>query len=202
MSTRGAMGFRHDGKDHITYCHSDAYPEGLGANIVRFIRFTNDNGKWGDVKLMVSRLRPIVDGEKPTPEEEALCMELNIYRGDVGSNEDVWYRLLRNAQRDPYLALRAGRYKDYRKFLASSLWCEWAYIINLDEMVLEVYEGFQKSTVMQVAARGGKLGRYMEELEWEKDGYAPVALVATFPFSDIPDNWIEKVEKLESESES
>jgi hypothetical protein len=33
---------------------------------------------------------------------------------------------------------------DSKGFLSDSLFCEWAYIINLDKEVLEVYEGFQE----------------------------------------------------------
>jgi hypothetical protein len=33
---------------------------------------------------------------------------------------------------------------DSHTFLVDSLFCEWAYIINLDENVLEIYRGFNK----------------------------------------------------------
>jgi len=33
---------------------------------------------------------------------------------------------------------------NYNDFIKNSLFCEWAYIINLDSKELEIYKGFQK----------------------------------------------------------
>jgi len=40
MSTRGAYGFRINGRDKITYNHSDSYPDYLGRNILNYISGT------------------------------------------------------------------------------------------------------------------------------------------------------------------
>ena len=36
-------------------------------------------------------------------------------------------------------------FKNYNKFLINSLFCEYAYIINLDSKMLEIYIGFNKN---------------------------------------------------------
>jgi hypothetical protein len=70
------------------------------------------------------------------------------------------------------------------EFVEDSLFCEWAYFIDLDEGVMEVYRGFVKG-------RPGK-GRFAD-LEPSQDKhkpvserYFPVTLAATFKLSDLP----------------
>ena len=41
MGTRGLYGFRKNGKDKITYNHWDSYPEGLGQNVLNFVKETS-----------------------------------------------------------------------------------------------------------------------------------------------------------------
>ena len=36
----------------------------------------------------------------------------------------------------------AQKFQDYADFLTNSLMCEWGYVINLDDGILEVYKGF------------------------------------------------------------
>ena len=38
MGTRGLYGFRKNGVDKVTYNHWDSYPDGLGKQILRFIK--------------------------------------------------------------------------------------------------------------------------------------------------------------------
>ena len=69
---------------------------------------------------------------------------------DEGVSErrpEDWYCLLRGSQGEPKAYLGDGlRYMiDNHTLLESSLFCEWAYIINLDTKMLEVYKGYNKS---------------------------------------------------------
>ena len=38
MGTRGAIGFRFEGTDKLTYCHSDSYPTYLGKEVIQNIQ--------------------------------------------------------------------------------------------------------------------------------------------------------------------
>ena len=62
-------------------------------------------------------------------------------------------------------------------FIRDSLFCEWGYILNLDEGVLEVYQGFQKSPHDN--------GRY-SDTEASSSGYYGSALIVTFPLDNLP----------------
>lgn len=173
MGTRGCYGFRKDGVDKLTYNHYDSYPEYLGKEIVEFIRTT-------PVEMMKAIFDSVilVDGNtKATPEQIEECAEFLDERVSTG-RADEWYCLLRNAQGD----LTAYRDKglkwmtDDHEFMQNSLFCEWAYVINLDQEMLEVYRGFQKE------AHGG---RYQGEAD--EYGYYGVKMIAGFPLGNIPD---------------
>lgn len=180
MSTRGAYGFRVNGVDKITYSHSDSYPEGLGQVVVDFLRETPH-----EELARVAREIILVDGNsRPTPEQIAECRKF----ADLSVGErrlDDWHCLLRWAQGRPRAYTVGGlRYMiDSRNFLADSLFCEWAYIINLDENIFEVYRGFQKRRDRNRRNRYRNLPRVDEK-------YYPVALIAEFPLAGIPEDWV------------
>jgi len=173
MGTRGCYGFRKDGKDKLTYNHYDSYPSWLGKQVVEFARGTS-----------TERMREIFDSiilvdsdTKATPEQQEECKQFIDEHVSTG-RADEWYCLLRNAQGDLTAFRDKGlRYMvDDHLFMQNSLFCEWAYVIDLDREVLEVYRGFQKT------AHGG---RYQGEAD--DMGYYGVMQVAEFPLGDIPD---------------
>ena len=63
-------------------------------------------------------------------------------------------------------------------FLYDSLFCEYAYIINLDECVLEFYKGFNKNPKAN--------GRYANNTIYrDENSYYGVALIDTIPLKDL-----------------
>lgn len=100
-----------------------------------------------------------------------------------------WYCLLRELQGARWLV---ETYKgnlfhilDGSDFPKDSLFCEYAYAINFDTNMLEVYKGFQKRP-----QEGNIFGTAPN-----KSGYYPCAKVIEFPLMDIPDNWMELTNK-------
>lgn len=43
MGTRGIMGFVVDGQEKLTYNHYDSYPDGLGLDVLRWLRGLNED---------------------------------------------------------------------------------------------------------------------------------------------------------------
>lgn len=188
MGTRGTFGVRIGGKDKLTYNHFDSYPDGLGSALVAQIKaILVEKGKnWLEQKAIA--LVQIDTESKPSPAHiNALrpYADLSVGRQSL----DDWYCLTRKLQGDIRNTLEAGVMIENNSFINDSLFCEWGYIINLDDFTFEVYEGFQ--------TKPHKLGRYANN--GHEDGYYPCALVAKFPLDDIPDGWEELVTMEEPE---
>jgi hypothetical protein len=157
MSTRGMIGIKVSRKVLGTYNHMDSYPEGLGAEVISFVRsHLNTPEKIDNFKNKVLGLRVVKSDEKPTPDI------LNYYE-DIANRTDVsfspghdldrgkleFYSLLRRYQGATGLAAIARgelhHWIDNKAFLNDSLFCEYAYILDLNHGVLEFYEGFQQT---------------------------------------------------------
>lgn len=140
MGTRGLYGFRKNGIDKVTYNHYDSYPSYLGNIMATFCKNTS-------IKEMNDIFDAIIlvnENEKPTKKQIEECIKYydsTVSTGDI--NE--WYCLLRDAQGNPNVYKDGLRYMiDSQNFIQDSLFCEYAYIINLDTNCLEFWLGFQK----------------------------------------------------------
>lgn len=163
MGTRGAAGFVLDGKEYVSYNQYDSYPSGLGADVLEFAKQIAEVGV-ERAKEAVENVRLVNASDTPTPEEQEKFAD--IWDPTVSSGSD-WYSLLRNGQGRLDILLAAGVMTDDADFLNDSLFCEYAYLINLDTETLEYYEGFQKD---------------------DEGNYGRVKLVNSFPLSNLPDN--------------
>ena len=166
MGTRGLYGFRKNGEDKLTYNHFDSYPDYLGRIMVEFCKSTSIK----EMNEIFDRIVLVDENGKPTKKQITECIE--YYNGNVSSQKvEDWYCLLREAQGNPNVYKHGLKYMvDNQGFIKDSLFCEYAYIINLDTNSLEFYVGFQKEPCL--------LNRYGTE---EDSGYYPCKMVAYYP---------------------
>lgn len=174
MGTRGAYGFRINGLDKVTYNHFDSYPDYLGRHVLEYIATT----PLPTIREVASGIVLVNEESKPTPE---LIQAYDKY-SDIGVSEHSlqdWYCLLRKAQGELLPFNDDLRHMiDSHTFLYDSLFCEWAYIINLDAEKLETYRGFnQDPKAPGRYARYGRAGK--------KHGYAGVRLIDELPLTAI-----------------
>lgn len=183
MGTRGALGFRIGEQDKVVYNHFDSYPSGLGVNVLTDLQ-THFIGQPFDAVLaqlhkVASELRLIVDG-KPEPTEADIKRYQKFANTSVDSGELTdWYVLLRNAQGGlkAYLSGDLDIMDSAASFLLDSLFCEWAYIINMDIETFEIYKGFNKDPEAP--------GRYAAQRR-EKDGeYFGIELIQSWPLENL-----------------
>jgi len=203
MGTRGLWGLRHKNKDYLTYNHFDSYPSWLGNVMLETIRKYSDD----EMKHVAEEIKLVDEHDKPCEEaveqvkriimdedEFNKIMESKGYLKDMiddiieshgykpgeleKSNE--YYELLHIAQGDPDCYFSRGlRYMtDDSDFMFDSVFCEWAYIINLDVNALEVYKGFNKEFKNQ-----------REPYVWDKkDKYYACSPLVDIPFDRIREN--------------
>ena len=200
MSTRGAVGFAVDGKLKLAYNHSDSYPSGLGQDVVDFMSeqlhpmFVMEGSYALNMDLFKDKVRAVKQIKKGVP---PTATEIAMYasNADLGVSEQNlgdWYCLLRNYQGvDGLKAIVAGKLHhmdNANTFPEDSLFCEWAYIIDLDGEALEVYQGFQ--------SKKHKEGRFASVKPKDKqDKYYGCRLVKTIPFNKLTSQCLEGLDK-------
>ncbi len=191
MSTRGLYGFRKNGQDKTTYNHQDSYPDWLGRKIATFCSTTSIE----EMSQIYNNIEMIDEETPPTKEQIKWCIEAGYYYQSVSSQkQEDWYCLLRGLQGDldelkkSALVKKKAFMEDNQDFIRDSLFCEFAYIINLDTEMLEFWMGFQRE-----AQKGNRYGEVAN-----KDGFYPCMLAAEFPLSRInsPDNIAEQMNTI------
>jgi hypothetical protein len=190
MGTRNLTFVYVDGEYKIAqYGQWDGYPEGQGATALAFL--------WGIKHLgLVDAFADKCRATKWISEEE-----LKAAWQDCGAGDDEWVSLEisnRFSKRYPHLSRNTGAkilthvmesedgilLKNDIEFAGNSLFCEWAYVINLDDEVFEVYKGFNMEPLPE-GARFQDLKPYFAE--HSNKTYYPVSLIKTYPFSELPD---------------
>lgn len=193
MGTRGAIGFRINETDKVTYNHFDSYPDGLGDDVIKFIT----QNSIGVMKAAAENIELVDSRSTPTDEQ---ISQYEKYANTSVSTQDLkeWYVLLRQTQGQLQPFVEDLKYMiNSTGFLLDSLFCEYAYIINLDTNKLEFYKGFNKN-------KGGA-GRYASLSLKDPAEYYGVELIAEFELANIqaePEgNWVEQMTKLTQEDE-
>lgn len=168
MGTRGLYGFRKNGMDKLTYNHYDSYPSYLGEIMVEFCKTTSIK----EMNDIFDRIVLVEEDDAPTETQIAECIE--YYSGDVSRRiPEDWYCLLKETQGNPNVYKHGLKYMiDHHEFIKDSLFCEYAYIINLDHECLEFWVGFQM--------KPDEDNRYGMVMEIE-DGYYPCKMIAEYP---------------------
>lgn len=177
MGTRGITGFVVDDEEKIGYQQYDSYPDGVGLTVLQFLRDVDH-----DWMLEAARNLSVVsqDIDEVTPEDIERLRPFADTLVSTGQPTE-WYVLLRRTQGDPGAMLEAGVVENSAEFASDSLFCEWGYIIDLDEGVLEVYKGFQQ----EPHAKGRFHDRFHSPSH-RRDSYQPIKLVASWPLNDLP----------------
>jgi hypothetical protein len=183
------MGIRVGGRDFGSYCHCDSYPEGLGKDIVADYHAAIEEFGLDGLKQRAASLEVLDQDQKPTAEQKKRLSAFSN-TGVSEQTADDPYCLVRNLQGKLLDTIRTGVILDAMDFVKQSLFCEWGYIVNLDEMKLEIYKGIQQKP-------HGK-GRYADAPPSRSatgtDFYA-CALINEFQLDSIPENWVEIVQK-------
>ena len=215
MGTRGAFGVIIGEQEKIGYNQFDSYPDGCGIENLRWLRESDldEVRKLAQAAKVVSN-----DDERPTIEEIQALASVSDDRVSEQSLSD-WYCLTRQTHGHIGRMLECGYIDDSHHFPLDSLFCEWAYIVDLDRNVFEVYTGFQE----KLPEKGRWAGRptaeedtanYKEHLYWcskndrqpwlpETSQYKAVELVASWPLDALPtdEEFLAQTRRVEEEAD-
>lgn len=175
MGTRHLTIVRLDGDYKVAqYGQWDGYPEGQGATVLEFLQ------GWSRPEFE-AKLRASSFLTAPEIEE----INATIKRENLGERwQRRWPALTRDMGAE-ILSLIAGappgiKLRNSIGFAGDSLFCEFAYLIDLDANVLEVYRGFRKEPLPE-----GE--RFANHPGLEKtDGYYPICKAASYPLTELP----------------
>jgi len=72
------------------------------------------------------------------------------------------------------------------EFANDSLFCEWAWVVNLDNKTLEVFEGFNKSPL--------DVNERFYKPQFDSDGYFPIKLLKIYSFDELTATSMQELE--------
>ena len=183
MGTRHLTAVYMDGQYRVAqYGQWDGYPEGAGITCLQFLRDKMDEQLF---RKRLSELRYMSDTEI-----DALLRKYNrddegfMLISDSDRFRDDWPALHRDTGADILEMIQAGQVRDHAlysrlEFAANSLWCEWAWVIDLDKLTFEGYRGYNKEPLTEE-------DRFWFLREHEEEGYHGVKLVYDVSLKQLP----------------
>lgn len=184
MGTRHLTAVYMDGDYRVAqYGQWDGYPEGAGISCLHFVRdkmketvFKHKIGKlhWLDDEKyneLMRRFGADPDGFIQVNDHDRLRRIFPELHRDTGSD------ILQMIQDGKVLS---GCLRNDITFAADSLFCEWAWVIDLDKRMFEAYKGFNKVPLTEA-------DRFYPMREHEDAGeYHGVKLVAAWSLDELP----------------
>ena len=197
MGTRNLTAVVLDGEYKVAqYCQWDGYPSGQGATIAKFIEKEMNFKKF---KKAVSNCRFITEEEVGNLWKEAGADSSGMVSMDVSDSfkekhpqlhRDTGAEVLKMIQEHNGLKLH-----NEIEFAADSLFCEWAYVLDLDMKVLEIYRGFNVRGLNKKERFNFLREKIRKPSENEPNRrYYPVRLYKKAPFSKVTEKWMESLE--------
>jgi hypothetical protein len=184
MGTRHLIAVQVDGEYKIAqYGQWDGYPGGQGAKVLAFLA-TADLEAFRD-KLRLTQFATdeqiedawVAAGARPGSEFVTMDVSARLRELHPELSRDTGAEVLRIVLEAPDPT--ALRLVDSIAFAQDSLFCEYAYVIDLDAGQFEFYTGFNKDEVTE--------GRFAGPKESGLDNsYGPVKLRGTWPLDALP----------------
>lgn len=185
MGTRN-LTMIHSGGEYVLakYCQWDGYPTGQGAEICDFL------GRKGNIERLkekIANLKYISEDEWNEAWEKAgQPRDTKLVKSVVSAKfRELFPELTRDIGGEilQIIADSEGELKTLNdiEFAADSLFCEWAYVIDFDKNVFEIYRGFNRKPLNE-DDRFYFLSENSKKLDYREE-YTPVTMVKTYPLS-------------------
>jgi len=197
MGTRNLTMVISNGETKVAqYGQWDGYPDGQGKTVVNFIK-KNSVKKFKEVLEKVKWIN-----KRKQKEIDDFFKSIGCADGWMNMDQSELYHekyplLTRDNCAQILQMIMDSKDKtiwlhDSSDFAADSLFCEWAYVLDLDKRVLEVYRGFNRIPVDENSR--------FRNLNSETEEYQPIDLLTTYKFSELKrmtiEEFVNKTEKL------
>lgn len=177
MGTRNLTIVHKNGEYKVAqYGQWDGYPEGLGASILNFLKNIN-----------IDTFKHCIERVSFYTQEELEEIDKNIEETRKDIPNYNWQKIYPHLSRDcggdilNYILFKGvNKVKNAIEFAANSLFCEWAYVIDLDTNKFEVYCGFNKEELSNDE-------RFYFLEDKSEDDYHLVKFVKSYDIFDLPD---------------
>ena len=176
MGTRSLIAVKSNEKYKIAqYSQWDGYPDGQGKTVLEFLRSIVKKGRVIEFKNQLDKCQFITAKQAD---------KMNKHMKEVGGtlaevypmmSRDTGAKILQlvlDSQDSPILL------SNEIEFAKDSLFCKWAYVIDIDKNTFEVFIGFNKEPI-------DKTERFYSKKAPE-DVYYPVRLVWTYDLAKLP----------------
>ena len=183
MGTRNLTAVFMDGEYRVAqYGQWDGYPSGQGLTILDFLKNTTKLS----FKERLKGVRFLTQEDFKDIDRKYGQDWVKIY---PHLSRDVGGKILQAIMNG------ASALKNSIDFAGDSLFCEYAYVIDLDKNTFEVYEGFNKEPLTESE-------RFYDAKKDDSD-YSPVKLIHTFDLDRLPveKEFLEILEPDEDEDE-
>jgi hypothetical protein len=196
MGTRNLTMVISNGETKVAqYGQWDGYPSGNGVIVLDFLTKTNLD----DFKKKLNKVI-FVNGNKEK-EIQNWLKSIGCENGWMTGEQSNLYQ-----EKYPYLTRDNGAnilqmimdgeeddiwVTDSTDFAGDSLFCEWAYLVDLDKNVLEVYEGFNKEPLTIEDRFFYLMQGALEDNKERKDNgsdseYFPIRMVKSYDLNNLP----------------
>jgi hypothetical protein len=171
------------------YGQWDGYPQGQGKTVLAFCKrhLSTKKGrqefqaKLGNVRWITDQALKDLWKAEGADDSDMVSMQIadQFGRKHPQLSRDCGAEVLSIVRRSRGTLLL----RDSIDFAGDSLFCEWAYVIDLDKGVLEIYEGFQDKPI----GRRERFARYFKRQEHRKESqYWPIKLAKSYSLSRLP----------------
>lgn len=144
------------------------------------------------ISYLSSDSYPSGAGREVIQDTKVIISDLETYKQKVRDLKVVSEEVFEHY--DPLSILEDGTIQDASDFVTDSLFCEYGYIINLDDENIEFYRGFVKEPGM---GRYALLPRYERPSDGMIDEtYYPITLVAQIPFTETASKTTDELVEL------
>lgn len=167
------------------YGQWDGYPDGQGVEVLNFLKQIDLRGEWKTFYERVRALNWLTKEQSEEIEKDENWPQKHPYLSrDAGARILYAVHFHEMEVNEGYgkrkkVPVKITGLVDSTAFAADSLFCEWAYVIDLDKKVLEVYSGFNQNPVDETH-------RFYHLNDKTEGEYGIIALEHTFSLDELP----------------